>query len=109
MNIRSENKNGISVVRVEGNVDIITSPEFKKYLDKIAVSGSKTIVVDLGKVDYMDSSGLATLVEAYKNIKRSGGAIKLLKLSSKVKGLFEITKLDKLFQIFEDEGDALKS
>ena len=57
----------------------------------------------------MDSSGLATLVEIYKNMHKYEGTIKLVKLSDKVKGLFEITKLNKLFEIFDDETAALDS
>ena len=107
MNIKSDNKNGISIVRVEGNIDISTSPDFKKHFKKIIGDKVGTVVINLEKVDYMDSSGLATLVEIYKNMRKYEGTIRLVELSDKVKGLFAITKLDKLFKIFDDEALAL--
>jgi anti-sigma B factor antagonist len=66
-------------------------------------------VVNLLNVAYVDSSGLATLVEAHQKIKSAGGKLKLTNLSPKVKGLFEITKLEKLFDIQPNEEEAVKS
>jgi anti-sigma B factor antagonist len=60
-------------------------------------------------VDYVDSSGLATLVEVLKKLRAYGGKLKLASLSEKVKGLFEITKLTKLFDIASDETSAIGS
>ena len=66
-------------------------------------------MVDFSKVTYVDSSGLATMVEILKNMKTYGGKMKLAGLSPKVKSLFEITKLDKLFEISQDENEAISS
>ncbi|MFH1837182.1 MAG: STAS domain-containing protein [Candidatus Omnitrophota bacterium] len=107
MKIRSDNKGGIPILRIEGDVDMGTSPEMKKYFDKVTAARPKEIIANLEKVDYMDSSGLATMVEVYKVMKQNEGIIKLVGLSDKVRGLFEITKLDKLFKIFKSEDEAL--
>ncbi len=109
MQINLEEKSDISVFRVEGDIDINSSPEFKKYFDKKITNERKKIIVNLTKVDYVDSSGLATLVEVLKNLRSKGGKLKLTNLSAKVRGLFEITKLDKLFDISMGEDDALRT
>ena len=109
MQINSEQKGEISVFKVTGDIDIESAPEVKKTFDKAITSASKKVVINLEEVDYVDSSGLATLVEILKNLRGHGGALKLSNLSAKVKGLFEITKLDKLFDITQNEEDAVNS
>ena len=109
MRINSEEKNGISIFRINGDIDLESSPEVKKFFDRIAAEKKDKIVINLKDVSYVDSSGLATLVEILKNLRTYGGKLKLTNLSEKVKGLFEITKLDKLFDISAEEESALTS
>jgi anti-sigma B factor antagonist len=77
--------------------------------DKVLKDKSGKVLINLQKVEYIDSSGLATLVEILKNIKSYGGKLRLSNLSNKVKSLFEITKLEKLFDIFDSHDEALKN
>ena len=65
------------------------------------------IVINFSKVTYVDSSGLATLVEILKGMRIYGGKMRLSNLSPKIKSLFEITKLEKLFDIAADEAQAI--
>ncbi len=109
MQIKLEEKSGISIFRVAGDIDINSSPEVKKFLDKTISPKNNRVVINLKEVGYVDSSGLATLVEILKNLRAYGGTLKLTNLSNKVRGLFEITKLDKLFDISAHEDDALSS
>ena len=109
MQINVEEKNGISIFRVEGDIDINSSPGVKKSFDKVISEKKDKIVINLKDVGYVDSSGLATLVEVLKNMRGYGGKLKLTNLSPKVMGLFEITKLNKLFDIVAEESDALSS
>lgn len=109
MDIKLEEKNGVSVFRLTGDVDINTAPDVKATLDRDIKSGMKKIVINLEGVGYIDSSGLATLVEVLKNIRVIEGKLKLTNLSDKVRGLFEITKLDKLFDVAASEDDAVNS
>ena len=107
MQIRIEDKGDTKICLAEGDIDINTSPQVKKAFDKIIQSKSPKVVINLQKVGYIDSSGLATLVEILKNFKSFGGRLKLCNLSNKVKSLFEITKLEKLFDIRDTEEEAL--
>jgi anti-sigma B factor antagonist len=109
MSVKVENKNGLSVCYVEGEGDINSSPAIKKSFDKLIAAKTPKIVINLSKVTYVDSSGLATLVEILKNMKAYGGRLRLTNLSSKIKSLFEITKLEKLFEIMADEADAIST
>ncbi|MCK5450923.1 MAG: STAS domain-containing protein [Candidatus Omnitrophica bacterium] len=99
MEINKEEKNGILTFRVKGDIDITSSPDVKKYFDTALTDKNTRIVISLKEVEYVDSSGLATLVEVLKRIRTLSGQMKLSDLSEKVKSLFEITKLDRLFDI----------
>jgi len=105
MGIECAEQDGVTVVSVEGEINISTAPGLKKEFEKIK---GAHILVNLAKVGYVDSSGLATLVELLKKTRVKGGSLALSHLSDKVKSLFEITKLDKLFNIFPDDAAALK-
>ena len=109
MQIKQAEKNGIVICYLTGEIDINTSPLTKKFLDKLIASRKEKIVLNFKEVSYVDSSGLATLVETLKGLRSYGGKLKLAALSTKVKNLFEITKLDKLFDIAADEEEAVTS
>jgi anti-sigma B factor antagonist len=106
MSVKIENRNGLSICRIEGEIDINSSPAVKKSFDKLIGAKAPRIIVNLSKVTYVDSSGLATLVDILKNMRSYGGRLRLTNLSSKVRSLFEITKLEKLFEIMADEAEA---
>ena len=104
MEVKSLEKDGVLIFMVVGEINISTSPELKKQFEK---QPSKKVVVDLEKVTYIDSSGLATLVEILKRTKTQGGSLGLSGLSDKVRSLFEITKLDKLFLVHKTQDEAV--
>jgi len=105
MEVVINDQDGVIIAEIEGEINISTSPELKKKFEKVQVSN---VVINLAKVDYVDSSGLATLVEILKKARSKGGTIHLTHLTDKVRSLFEITKLDKLFGIFADDQAALE-
>jgi len=107
MVIKTEVKGGLMICRVEGDIDISCSPDLKKAFDKLISQKTPKIVIELSKVGYVDSSGLATLVGILKNMRSYGGKMRLAGMSSKIKSLFEITKLDKLFEIMANEEEAI--
>ena len=109
MRIKQLENNGILVCYLSGEMDINTSPEAKKVFDKIVSSKKEKMIFNFKDMSYVDSSGLATLVEMLKGLRGYGGALKLTNLSVKIKSLFEITKLDKLFDIIPEEEDAIKA
>ena len=104
MDVKMIQVDEVVVYQVSGEINISTSPDLKKQFEK---QPSKKVVVNLERVTYIDSSGLATLVEMLKKTRSQGGALGLAGMSEKVKSLFEITKLDKLFSLFSSQDEAL--
>ncbi len=104
MQVKSFETDGITVLQVDGEINISTSPELKKLFEK---QTARKVIVDLEKVSYVDSSGLATLVDMLKRTKTASGSLVLSGMPDKIKSLFEITKLDKLFQIFPARQEAV--
>ena len=71
--------------------------------------GYTRIVIDLGEVTYMDSSGLGELIQAYTTIRKAGGALKLMRVETRLRDLLTITKLVTVFETFDGESEALAS
>lgn len=103
MEVKSFEEGGVAVFQVEGEINIGTSPELRKLFEKQSLT---KIIIDLQKVSYIDSSGLATLVDILKKLKAKSGSLALAGMSDKIKTLFEITKLTKLFSIYPDRAQA---
>jgi anti-sigma B factor antagonist len=109
MQINFEDRSGVSVYKVTGDIDINSSPDMKRSFEKVFKEKKDKVVINLSEVGYVDSSGLATIVEILKNMRLYGGKLKLAGLSDKVMGLFEITKLDRLFDIAQSADQAVDS
>lgn len=89
--------NGRPLVRVRGEVDLQTSPRLREILLDEKTSG--TLLIDLSGVEYMDSSGVGTMVYVKREVERAGGRVILVGLQPRVRSVFEITHLDKFFEI----------
>jgi len=96
-----------TVVTLTGEIDMYCSREVRQVL--LEATGEKTpaIVVDVREVPHMDSSGVATLVEALQRVKRYDGRLVLVGLQERVKSVFEIAKLTDLFEIKPDLQEVL--
>ncbi|MFQ5648531.1 MAG: STAS domain-containing protein [bacterium] len=104
--LKVRKEDNCSIVQIEGEVDLYSSPELRKKLMELTGAEEKAIVVDLRKVRYMDSSGVATLVETLQQVGKYGGKLKLANLRDAVKDVFELSRLDKVFDIFETVQQA---
>jgi anti-sigma B factor antagonist len=109
MEVRVTDHDSIKIVEVEGEVDLYSSPQLRKILMDLTKEERKSILVELGKVKYMDSSGIATLVEALQQISKYNGKLKLANLRDAVRDVFELSRLDKVFDIYPTINDALKA
>jgi len=99
----------VCVVSVEGQLIVGNRQELKqKVLDEIE-RGDRKFLVDFSQTGYIDSSGLGVLVSLSKKIREHGGELRLTNLNEDLKTLFELTKLDTLFQIAETRERALES
>lgn len=111
MKIYEEKINGVQVVRIEEpRLDSSLSSELKTELLRLVENeGAVNILIDLSKVEYVDSSGLGALLFGHRQVKANSGKLKLLHLNQKVRTLIRIANLENILQGYEDEEQALKS
>ncbi len=95
-----------AVVDVRRDVDLYSTPQFQQLLSDLLDRRPRRVLVNLGEVGYMDSSGVASLVKALSQAKEVGAELRLFGLSDRVRGIFEITRLDTVFDIYDSEGEA---
>ncbi|MFQ5738957.1 MAG: STAS domain-containing protein [Acidobacteriota bacterium] len=110
MRIDTEQANGVTVLTIDGKITIGEgSAEVRKTVRELLQAGKKNILLDLGNVSYVDSSGIGELVSSFTTVTNQGGQLKLLNLTKKLQELLAITKLLTVFDCYEDEKDALAS
>ena len=110
MTIDYRKHDGVLVIELEGKIMGGTdSVVFHQKLGEWLKEGYRQIVIDLGKVDWMNSSGLGLLLSGLKTIRESDGALRLARLTEKIKNILKITKLTVVFRIHETVEDAVDS
>ena len=110
MTLATRNVSGVTIVDLSGKITLGEGGvTLREEVRKLLANGSKKIVLNLGEVNYIDSSGLGELVSAYTAVKNAGGELKLLNLTSKVRDLLVITKLVTVFDVKDDEASAVSS
>jgi len=99
-----------TIIKPTGDVDMSRSPQLRAVLAQVQHPAStRRIIINLDEVPYMDSSGVATLVEAMQIARRNGGKIILCYLNQRVLSIIEIARLDTIFNIYPTLEDALRS
>jgi anti-sigma B factor antagonist len=98
-----------NVLPLKGEIDLHVSPTITASLSQMIEKKPKRLVVDLSEVTYIDSAGLAVLIEAMQKVEGYGGKFLLAGLQETVRSIFEISRLDQVFQIFPDANAALSS
>lgn len=95
------------VFEIEGEIDLHQAPQVKAQMEPLLQKQPAHFAVDLTRVGYMDSSGLALLIETMQNIQSYGGKFALFGLTESVRAIFEIARLDQIFQIYPSREAAL--
>src|SRR3954451_23362275 len=103
----SPRQNRSNVLPLKGEIDLHVSPSVTASLNEMINEKPERMVVDLSDVSYIDSAGLAALVEAMQKVEGYGGKFMLAGLQETVRSIFEISRLDQVFQIFPDPNTAL--
>ena len=100
----------VSVMDVAGRITLGEgSAALRDALREMVGKNQKKILLNLGEVSYIDSSGIGELVSGFTTVTNSGGTLKLLNLNKRVKDLLQITKLYTVFDVHEDEAAAVRS
>lgn len=100
-------KDSPNVLPLHGEVDLHISPEVAVALREMVAKKPTVLVVDLAKVTFMDSSGLAALIEGMQGVQEHGGRFAVANVQESVQHIFEIARLDQVFQIFPDVDSAI--
>jgi anti-sigma B factor antagonist len=109
MSLNVSHQRDVVVIEVEGQLIVSNRQELKQRVLDEAETGARKILVDFGKTGYIDSSGLGVLVSLAKRLRELGGDLRLANLNDDLQTLFELTKLDTLFQIADSRERALES
>jgi anti-sigma B factor antagonist len=108
MNITIDNRPDIAIIQVrEARLDAHNSGELKSTMQQLFEAGNKHLLVDLQEVRFIDSSGLGALVSGFKNATTNQGTLKLCTLQPQVKSMFELTRLHRVFEIYNTVEEAL--
>jgi anti-sigma B factor antagonist len=101
---------GVTVVDLSGRITLGEgSTVLRETVKDLLAKGQRRILLNLGDVTYIDSSGIGELVSAFTSVRNQGGDLKLLKLTKKVHDLLQITKLYTVFDVKDDEAGAIQS
>lgn len=109
MNIGIRTAGNVAVLDVSGEVDLYHSPTLLAKLTELIKQQQKAILLNFQGVTYIDSSGLATLIGAYQQLRPQGGQLQLANVSKNVASVFSVARLDKVFTIHPSEQDALRA
>ncbi len=109
MKIEITEHKGVKVFGLSGDVDMYSSPQFRKELLSMVGKKPAMLLIDFKEVSYIDSSGIATLVEGLRGMMSHGGKMKLLGIPDRIVEIFSFSKLDKVFDICGTLDDAFKS
>lgn len=110
VHIQTREVNGVTVMACTGTITLGESTSlFRNTLRELLQKGTRKLLLDLGGVTYLDSTGIGELVGAYTSARNVSAQIKLARLPEKIYNLLQITKLITVFEIFDDEAEAVKS
>jgi anti-sigma B factor antagonist len=110
MKISTRQVDGVTILDCSGRITLGEgSITLRENVGQLLTKGQKKILLNLGEINYIDSSGIGELVTAFTTVRKQGGDLKLLNLTKKVHDLLQITKLYTVFDVKDDEAAAVKS
>ena len=110
LTIATRELDGVTILDLSGRITLGEGAvQLREAIRELISKGVKNILVGLGEVNYIDSSGLGELVSSFTTAKNQGADLKLLNLTKKVQDVLQVTKLYTVFDIFDDEASAIAS
>jgi anti-sigma B factor antagonist len=109
LDIQVRQKEGIAILDVNGRLAVGGASTLREKVTEEMAQGQNNVILNLKDVDYIDSTGLGTMVICYTTLSKAGGSLKLVHLNRRNIELLLLTKLSTVFQIFGDEQDAVNS
>ncbi len=109
LEIQERDKEGIRILDLQGRITVGEAGAVRERVRELLAGGARHFLFNLQEIDYIDSTGLGALVMCYTAVDRAGGGLKLLNLNRRNVELLVLTKLTTVFEIFNDEQDAVNS
>src|SRR5262249_16927301 len=109
LEIRESEREGIVILALKGRLTVGEASSVREKVSELVAQGRKNFILDMGGVDYIDSTGLGAMVICYTTVKKAEGTTKLLNLNKRNIELLVLTKLHTIFEVFSDEQDAVNS
>ena len=109
LNISVKSSNAVELIILDGEIDMYVAPQVRAALLAASKACSKGVAVDLGGVSYMDSSGIATLIEGLQMTKKKGARFLIFGVQPNVMDMLKLAKLHDFFELYPSENDALNS
>lgn len=109
MEINQRESGEIVILDVSGEINLFNAPEIKEMIDRLINDQKYRLVVNLEKVNFIDSSGLGALISGLTILKKHEGGLRIINISKNVQKTFELTNLTSFFGIYETEAEAIAS
>lgn len=109
MQIATYEKEGVLIVNIIGEVDLYNAPKIKEIINENIGKGFVKFIINMNEVTYIDSTGIGSLIFARQTIIGNKGALRLIHIKDSVKKIFELTKLNNFFTIYNSESEAINS
>ncbi len=109
LSLETRQTDGRTVVVVVGEIDVYTAPKLRDKITELVNAGNRTLLVDLEKVEFLDSTGLGVLVGGLKKVRAQDGSMALICSQDRLLKIFRITGLAKVFTIHDSEEAALSA
>lgn len=107
LSLDTRQENGRTIIEVGGEIDVYTAPKLRDRISELVAAGNYHLVVDMDKVDFLDSTGLGVLVGGLKKLRDHDGSMQLICTQERLLKIFRITQLAKVFNIYESQAEAL--
>jgi anti-sigma B factor antagonist len=107
LSLDTRQENDRTIVEVAGEIDVYTAPKLRECITGLVDEGQRDLVVDLERVEFMDSTGLGVLVGGLKRVRTHDGSLELVCTQERLLKIFRITGLGKVFEIHGSQADAL--
>ena len=109
MDLQIEKRTNVDVLKYKGRLDVNTAENFRNKANETINSGGLRLAIDFADITFVDSSGLGALVNILRTANQKGGDVKLFSLKPEIRMVIELTRLNKVFQIFNSEEETVTS
>jgi anti-sigma B factor antagonist len=109
LEVETEKRDRWNVISLRGEIDVYTAPRLRQALIDLVEGDATDILVDMTRVDFLDSTGLGVLVGGLKRVKAKDGSLEIVATQDKILKIFEITGLSKVFPIHESVDAAVSA